>query len=102
MKAIHSKSKKRGDLVLLGGQILFGETDNSSIFHLLSGEVVILCNGQIVDLVEAGEVIDAAIWNSGTAVAWTDCVLQTVNIHPQVNPRFIPAEALNQHLALAA
>lgn len=102
MNAIKTTQEKKGDLVLLGGQILFDETDNSSVFQLLAGEVVILRNGQVVDLIEAGEVIDAGIWSGGTAVAWTDCVLQPIAMQLQVNPLFVAPAVIEQQLALAA
>lgn len=102
MNAKYATQEKKGDLVLLGGQILFNETDSTSAFHLLAGEVVIIRHGQVVDLVETGERIDAAIWNGGTAVAWTDCVLQTVNLQPPTLAQDVHPAVIDKHLALAA
>lgn len=44
-------------------------------YTVTAGEVMILRNGHLVDLVEAGELLDPRIWQGATAVARTDCTL---------------------------
>lgn len=58
------------------GHVLFDPTNNSSVFHLIRGEIVIFSNGRPVDLVEAGEYVDTRMWVDATAVAQTDCTLR--------------------------
>jgi hypothetical protein len=48
-------------------------------YIVLSGEIVILRNGQIVDLVETGEILDPTFWPGTVAVAWHLSVLQPLN-----------------------
>ncbi len=77
------------------------------VYEVITGEVVIISNGQMVDLVEAGEWLDDVIWPDATIVAWTDCVLM---LHADVDdaealpatPTFVVPTDLQKHLALAA
>jgi len=47
----------------------------SGAYVVTRGEVMILRAGRIIDIVEAGELLDASIWRGATAVAYTDCTL---------------------------
>ncbi len=59
------------------GEAIFTPDDvNRRQYLLVSGEVIILRNGQIVDLVESGELLDPAIWPGAMAVAWHASILQ--------------------------
>lgn len=48
-------------------------------YLLVSGEVVVLRDGQPIDFIEPGELIDPAIWPGAVAVAWYAAVLQPLN-----------------------
>ncbi|MEZ4869962.1 MAG: hypothetical protein R3C14_52025 [Caldilineaceae bacterium] len=45
-------------------------------YLVLSGEVVIMRNGRPVDLIEAGEWLESALWVGSSAVALTDCTVE--------------------------
>lgn len=102
MKTNKNKNSPNGDLILLGGEILFHEYDKNSAYHLLLGEVVMLRNGQVVDLVEAGELINADMWQGVTAIAWTDCVIQTLALPTPPTDVDLHPSVIDRHLALAA
>lgn len=59
------------------GHVVFGgDLRSTSAFQLVEGEIVIMRRGLAIDLIEAGEYVDAAMWSgSTTAVARTDCTL---------------------------
>ena len=83
-------SADQGRIVALRGQILSAAhrpdgVHSNNIYKVLEGEVLIVRNGRTVDLVEAGEWLDAQIWTDATAVAWTDCILE--NATPRQSPR---------------
>lgn len=44
-------------------------------YVVTDGEVMIMREGRIIDIVEAGELLDSRIWTGATAVAYTDCTL---------------------------
>ncbi|MEZ4706425.1 MAG: hypothetical protein R3A44_04425 [Caldilineaceae bacterium] len=100
MKTTQLSNKQRTNLFALGGQILFQEGDTDSAYRVLKGEVLILRQGRVVDLVETGELLDAHIWPGATAVAWTDCTLEAVR--PQPLAPSIPAAFFDRALAYAA
>ena len=94
--------------IYIGGQIIGNEQGLAGqVYEVIAGEVVIISNGQTVDLVEAGELLDDAIWPDATIVAWTDCVLMSVGgterreATPPVSTFVTPTE-LQKQLALAA
>ena len=58
-----------------GRRIFKTGSEPARAYTVTEGEVVILRRGQLVDLVEPGEVLDPHIWGSVTAVALTDCTL---------------------------
>ena len=58
------------------GMRIFGKSlPLANVYMVASGEVMILRGGQLVDLVEAGELLDQRIWRGATAIAHTDCML---------------------------
>ncbi|MEZ4659735.1 MAG: hypothetical protein R2911_19440, partial [Caldilineaceae bacterium] len=63
-------------IVALRGQVLSSADVLYHGYQVLAGEVLIVRNGRTVDLVEAGEWLNAQIWPGATAMAWTDCILQ--------------------------
>ena len=89
----------------IGGQILFHQNDTDAAYLILSGEVIIIRNGQVIDLVEEGELLDPQMWQGATAIAWTQCMFeaagQATALRRQV-PTFAPATAHDKQLALAA
>jgi CRP-like cAMP-binding protein len=58
-----------------GGHIFAESTPSANTYMVASGEVLIFRDGQPVDLVEAGELLDPRIWSDATAIARTDCIL---------------------------
>jgi hypothetical protein len=62
--------------IAAGTTIVLADRVQNRRYTLLSGEVVILRNGQIVDLIEAGEILDPVFWPGMIAVAWHHSVLQ--------------------------
>ena len=99
----------RETAIVLGGQILFGSDESLAAHRILAGEVLIVRNGHIVDLVQAGELLDPRIWDDAIAVALTDCVLEeipTASGKPSIPApdffRYTPPTALDQELYLAA
>jgi hypothetical protein len=56
----------KGESVLRGSR-------RSQTYRLIEGEVLVLRHGVPIDLVEAGDYIDARIWPDATLLAWTDC-----------------------------
>ena len=58
------------------GQIVFNSRcDGVRPYMVASGEVIIVRDGSVVDIVEQGEALDPCIWNQAIGVAWTDCRL---------------------------
>ncbi|MEZ4656389.1 MAG: hypothetical protein R2911_02350 [Caldilineaceae bacterium] len=102
MKKTQLPNEKRTNLSALGGQMLFQEGDATSAYRVLKGEVLILRQGRVVDLVEAGELLDARIWPGAMAVAWTECTLEAVRPQPQPLTPSIPAAFFDRALAYAA
>lgn len=56
----------KGESVLAGSR-------RSQTYRLIEGEILVLRHGVPIDLVEAGDYIDARIWPDATLLAWTDC-----------------------------
>jgi hypothetical protein len=55
-----------------GERVLRGSW-RSQTYRLIEGEILVLRHGVPIDLVEAGDYIDARIWPDATLLAWTDC-----------------------------
>ncbi len=69
----------RRPLRLQKGEQLFTESALGEQRYLMtSGELLILRNGRPVDLVEAGELLEHALWPDTTAVALTACAFEPV------------------------
>jgi len=62
-----------------GSRIFDKYAPPSRPYTVAAGEVMILRDGRLVDLVEAGELLDPRIWQGATAVARTDCTLALLN-----------------------
>jgi hypothetical protein len=59
------------------GEFIFTPEDlGRQPYLLVDGEVVVLRDGQIVDLVESGELVDPALWPGAVAIAWHTSFLQ--------------------------
>lgn len=101
MNSTQQPPKSSSKVMALGGQIIFDENETSQAYQVISGEVVILRSGQMVDLVQAGELLDASIWNGATAVAWTHCVLQEVQPQLQTEIPLLPFDAIQRQLQQA-
>ena len=79
-------------VVALGGQILLEITEACCTYTVLKGEVLVLCSGKMVDLIETGETLDTSFWRGAMAVAWTDCILQPVSQQPETaSPQWLSA-----------
>lgn len=74
VQAPHRRVIRRRN-VRKGGRIFGKTTPLASAYMVASGEVLILRDGRLVDLVEAGELLDPSIWSDATAIAFTDCTL---------------------------
>lgn len=74
VKATHRRNARRRS-VRQGAQIFDKAMPLSSAYTVASGEVLILRDGQLIDMVEAGELLDQRIWSDATAIAHTDCTL---------------------------
>ena len=61
--------------VCQGARIFEDSAPFARAYIVESGEVLIICGGQPVDLIEAGELLDSRFWHDATAVAHTDCIL---------------------------
>lgn len=85
-------------LVAMEGQILFDIRDVTSIYKLISGEILIMRDGKMVDLVQPGELLDAAIWSGATAIALTHSVLQPIDQNPQMGLAFTLPVNADDHL----
>lgn len=73
---ITSKTADSGQRKFRKGQIVFNSRcDGIRSFMVTSGEVIIVRDGSMVDIVEEGEALDPCIWNHAIGVAWTDCRL---------------------------
>ena len=56
------------------GQIVFNSRqDSDQGFQVKSGEVVIVRDGCMVDIVEPGESCDSSQWQHAVAIAWGNC-----------------------------
>jgi hypothetical protein len=62
------------------GQQLFTEPalDEQS-YLMISGELLILRDGRPVDLVEAGDLLERALWPGTTAIALTACTFEPLD-----------------------
>jgi hypothetical protein len=59
------------------GEYIFTAGDlEGQQYLLVDGEVVVLRDGRIVDLVESGELLDPALWPGADAIAWHTSFLQ--------------------------
>jgi hypothetical protein len=59
------------------GAYIFSADDlGKQQYLLVDGEVVVLREGKIVDLVESGEILDPALWPGADAIAWHTSFLQ--------------------------
>ena len=74
VKATHRRIVRRRR-VRQGGLIFGRVAPLARPYVVAAGEVLILRDGQPVDLVTAGELLDPRFWGEVTAVAHTDCTL---------------------------
>lgn len=75
MPAPAGKLGMRRRVVRSGSQIFDRTMPLANAYTVASGEVLILREGRVVDIVEPGELLDPRIWTDATAVALTDCTL---------------------------
>lgn len=72
-KPSHKKYQVRGETIVLN------QEPEAKAYEVTCGEVLIIHNGRIVDLVEAGEILDTAFWPGAMMIARIDCVLKMTN-----------------------
>ena len=74
VRAAHRDNVRRR--TISKGMSVFGASKQlAGTYVVANGEVMILRDGRLVDIVEAGELLDARIWRGATAIAYTDCTL---------------------------
>lgn len=65
----------RTNKVRKGARIFDGSAPFTRAYTVASGEVLVERDGRLIDIVEAGELLDPRIWGDATAIAYTDCTL---------------------------
>ena len=73
--AVPSSPALRQHVVRRGARIFDASAPFARTYTVASGEVLVHRNGELIDIVEAGELLDPRIWGDATAVAHTDCTL---------------------------
>ncbi len=58
-----------------GARIFDGSAPFGRAYTVASGEVLVQRDGRLIDIVEAGELLDPRFWGDATAIARTDCTL---------------------------
>ena len=65
--------------IAAGEPIFSGHESTAKPYLVTSGEILILRNGQPVDLLEPGDLLDLHIWADATAVALNSCTLTALS-----------------------
>jgi CRP-like cAMP-binding protein len=80
MPAQTSRPAQREHRVHKGARIFDASSPFARTYTVASGEVLVHRAGQLVDIVEAGELLDPRFWGDATATAHTDCTLTSPSV----------------------
>lgn len=70
-----SSPSLRQRIVRRGARIFDASAQRARAYTVASGVVLVHRHGELIDIVEAGELLDPHFWGDATAVAYTDCTL---------------------------